>query len=232
MSDTLYEYFETYDTFTQYYGNIWGAQTFTLGTVGTNTAHTITSVKIKLYRVGNPGTITVSIKDITTGLPSGADLCSGTLDGNSLTTNTAGEVKEITLGAGTILSASTQYAIVVKATAGDASNYFMWAISNSGGYAGGRLCESANGGSTWTGYNGNDLFFDEYGIPTAINLSLTLPTGYINILSTNFVETVVSNWNNMVKSATATFNNLTSHTGAKTNKTKSTTATFKNTKKS
>jgi hypothetical protein len=82
LAASIYEYYNTGDTsVASIYGDIWDAQTFT-----PSVAHTITSVKLKLYRIGNgPGTITVGIRatDVD-GLPTGSDLCSGTTDGNSL----------------------------------------------------------------------------------------------------------------------------------------------------
>jgi hypothetical protein len=158
---TLYEYFNTGDD--DYWGNsgnAWNAQTLTPAT-----AHKITSVKLKLYRVGSPGTLTVSIRATDgSGHPTGADLCSGTIDGNSLTTDTAGEWYEITLGAGYDLSASTKYAIVIRAPSGDAMNRVRWRCdSSSPDYAGGCREESINGGATWTTRTASDFMFEDWG---------------------------------------------------------------------
>ena len=67
----------------------WRAQTFTVGASG----HTITSVKLWLYRAGSPGTITVGIRAVdANGHPTGPDLTSGTTNGNTLTTDPFGEL--------------------------------------------------------------------------------------------------------------------------------------------
>jgi hypothetical protein len=115
---------DTGDTLIQ--GDNWQAQTFT-----TQDAYTMAKVKLKLYRSGNPGIITVSIKatDVN-GHPTGDDLCSGTTDGDTLTTDTAGEEREIPLTPGYALAISTKYAIVVRCAAGTTA---MFEYYNTGG---------------------------------------------------------------------------------------------------
>ena len=160
---TLYEYYNTGDDDNENVsGNSWVAQTFT--TVGLNENHNITSVKLKLYRVGSPGTVTVSIRATdANGHPTGSDLTSGTIDGDSLTTNSAGEWYEITLTSYQ-LSVSTKYAIVVRATAGDFFNYVGWrADSTTPTYSGGNHEDSSDSGSTWTAHTDCDLMFEVYG---------------------------------------------------------------------
>ena len=160
---TLYEYYNTGDDAqTPMYGNWWRGQTFT-----PSVAHKITSVKLRLYRTGSPGTLTVSIKAVDgSSHPTGADLCSGTIDGDTLTTDTEGAWYEITLGDGYELSASVKYAIVGRALGGDASNKVHWrGDQSSPTYAGGCLEVSLNGGSSWTSYPTVDAMFEEWGEP-------------------------------------------------------------------
>ena len=157
----LYEYYNTGDDVAAGgYLNHWRAQTFT-----PQVAHKIASVKLKLYRTGSPGTVTVGIRatDVD-GHPTGADLCSGTTNGNTLTTDTAGEWRGITLGAGYNLSASTKYAIVVRATSGDIDNRFYWRADNSSpSYSGGNHEYSSNSGSSWDTVTTADCMFEEWG---------------------------------------------------------------------
>jgi len=159
---TKYTYYITGDDLDQSArAAFWHAQTFT-----PTTAHIITSVKLKLWRVGSPGTLTVGIRAVDgTGKPTGGDLCSGTTNGNTLPTEAPYEWRGITLGAGANLSASTKYAIVVRATGGNDSNYANWrADSSSPTYAGGEQFESPNSGSSWSAY-GYDSMFEEWGEP-------------------------------------------------------------------
>jgi len=162
LAASIYESYTTGDDGGGYlYGSLWKAQTFT-----PSVAHTITSVRLLLYREGAAGTITVGIRATSGGQPSGIDLCSGTIAGSSLTTNTSGAWYEITLGSGYSLSASTQYAIVVRAAGGDASNRGLWRRDGSSAtYSGGILLASADGGSTWTSLADRDFMFEEWGDP-------------------------------------------------------------------
>lgn len=170
---TLYEYYNTGDIGSaDIYGAVWRGQTFT-----PSTAHKITSVKLLLFRSGSPGTVTVSIRatDVN-GHPTGADLCSGTTDGNTLPTASPYEWREITLGAGYDLVASTQYAIVVRATSGDASNILWWRVdSPSPTYAGGCSETSTDSGVTWESYTPWDFMFEDWGVGVAVGRSF----GYI-----------------------------------------------------
>jgi len=159
----MYEYYNTGDdNHCWLYGTTWVAQTFT-----PSVAHTITSVKLKLFRVGSPGTITVSIRATSGGQPTGSDLCSGITTGDTLTTSALGEWREITLGSGYGLSAGTTYAIVVRATSGNSSNYVWWRVdSSSPTYGGGMYLLSSNSGSSWISGASYDLMFEEWGNAT------------------------------------------------------------------
>ena len=164
----LYEYYNVgYDTAENFYGVHWRGQTFT-----PSVAHTITSVWLRLYRSGSPGTVTVGIRATSSGHPTGADLCSGTTDGDVITTVTAGDWYEITLGDGYALSASVQYAIVVRAITGNASNQLFWKMdATSPTYAGGALESSATSGVSWSTNTGIDLMFEEWGVVSPISVT-------------------------------------------------------------
>lgn len=157
---TLYEYLNTGgNSGTDATGAKWTSQTFT-----PVTSHTITSVKLSIARVSNPGTVTVSIRATSGGKPTGGDLVSGTTDGDTLTVWTTYGWREITLGAGYDLDASTQYAIVVRVLGGDASNKIFWEIrSNGAGYTGGTWVYSTNSGSSWTTVSNDDHLFEDWG---------------------------------------------------------------------
>lgn len=160
MAD-LYEYYNTGDDqAASAYSTTWIGQSFTPAT-----AHKITSVKLKLYRVGSPGTVTVSIKATDeNGHPTGADLCSGTIDGNTLTEDSAGAWYEITLGDGYNLAADTKYAIVIRCEGINVSNRVDWrADATDPTYDGGCYEFSTNSGSSWTTVLTVDLMFEDWG---------------------------------------------------------------------
>jgi hypothetical protein len=143
------------------YGTLWDSQTFT-----PSVTHTITSVKLKQYRTGSPGTMTVSIRATSSHKPTGADLCSGTIDGNGFPTSLGTAVyQEITLGAGTLLTADIEYAIVIRCPDGNTTNRLNTRGSGSDAYAGGQRNYSSNSGSSWTAETATDFVFEEYGNP-------------------------------------------------------------------
>lgn len=134
------------------------AQTFT-----PSSSHTITSVKLLLYKlVGSPGTITVGIKATDeSGHPTGDDLCSGTTEGNTLTEDTDGEWREITLGDGTDLDADKKYAIVVVQAGVGYPNFARWRMDGSSPtYTKGNREEY--GAGAWARRT-DDCMFEEWG---------------------------------------------------------------------
>lgn len=136
-------------------GTYWRAQTFT-----PTVTHTITSVKLIIYRKTSPGTVTVSIRatDVN-GQPTGTDLCSGTTNGNTLPTGPPYDLREITFGVGYQLTAGIKYAIVVRVAAASV----RWRFRNTSGYANGQVEQSDNSGSTWVSYSAFDCMFEEWG---------------------------------------------------------------------
>ena len=168
---TLYEHYNTGDVVTggEAWGSIWHAMTFTTGT----TKHTVTSVKLKLYRNGLPGTVTVSIRATSDGTPTGGDLTSGTTNGDAFTTDTGGAWYEITMPSYD-LSINTMYAIVVRAPS--AGSHVTWRAD--GSFTSGKRWVSVNSGSTWTGPYGVNLYmFEVWG--ETINNPPSAPTSLL-----------------------------------------------------
>lgn len=147
---------------TAMYGAEWRGQTFTIGTTAADTDFSITSVKMKLYRILSPGTVTLGIyaTDVD-GYPTGSPLTSGTTDGDTLTTNSEGEVRTFTLSPVT-LTASTKYAIVIDARNGDANNQALYRGTTAAGYPAGEGVHSADSGSSWASLSG-DYYFSTHG---------------------------------------------------------------------
>ena len=158
---TLYEYYNSgNDSYNAVYGNIWCGQSFT-----TVASFSISSVKLFLNRTGDPGTITVSIKATSGGLPTDDDLCSGTISGSSITYNPVGAWYEITFSSPYTLDAETKYAIIVR-TSASFPNILYWHYDHtSPTYAGGSYHFSANGGSSWSANTGTDFMFETWGNP-------------------------------------------------------------------
>lgn len=153
------EYYDTGGTSgSAVYGNVWVAQTFT-----TVYAHSVEQVKLRLYKAGSPGTITVGIRAVDgSGHPTGADLTTGTMDGDTLATEAAGDWYSISL-APFDLEREEEYAIVVRALGGDIGNQVVWKFNPAGSYSGGNMETSANGGTSWTPAATCDTMFEVWG---------------------------------------------------------------------
>jgi len=164
-SSEAYEYYIAPSvTCTAMNDDYWWAQTFT-----PQISHAINYIKLNGFKKGSPGTITVSIRNMSLGAPVGNDLCSGTYDGNTLNDLSlfpSSTVFTVFMNVGTSLIAGTQYAIVIRAPDGDANNRFdSWVGGEfDPGYSGGAALFSNNSGSTWYIGEGNedyDLYFEE-----------------------------------------------------------------------
>jgi hypothetical protein len=159
---TLFEYYNTGDDGGSEVADAdWRAQTFT-----PSASHTITSVKLKLGKKGSPGTLTVGIRETDVdGKPTGDDLCSGTIDGDTLIEYPSYDWYEITLGDGYNLNTSTKYAIVIRATDGTPGFHTVSIKGDvsSPTYSGGTWVESSNSGSDWTIQAAYDFLFEEWG---------------------------------------------------------------------
>ncbi len=245
MSDTLYEFYDVAPDDTRGITSLtFRAQTFTLGTVGANTAHKITSIKAKLQDTNHigAGTLTVGIYATSAGKPTGSALATGTKAISTISTGTP-TLYEILISSCPLLSVSTMYAMVFstdQATGLDLSG------KTSGAYSGGTRVDSTDSGMNWTITSTEDYIFYEYGIST-VDLSLTIPTATINILATSITNSVsyiiptaminlaasfstnVSNkWNNLVKSSVSSVGNLTKNIANSVNQAKSTVSNFIN----
>jgi hypothetical protein len=144
------------DNCTAIWGVNVGAQTLT---TSATTEYTVTSVRLEMLRVGSPGTVTVSIRRATAVAPftpTGVDLTSGTINGNTLATSAAWY--DIPMATQTTLELNSTYAIVVSAANGDISNYVCWRKVNAGGLANGNADTSANSGVTWTAQTWDNMF--------------------------------------------------------------------------
>jgi hypothetical protein len=122
----------------------------------TATEHSIRSVFLKLYRSGSPGTITVSIRAVSGGKPTGADLATGTYDGNSITTNSAGAWYEVLLTE-FWCQKNSYYAIVVRSAAAT----LYWRLKS--GTSGGGFCKSTNSGVLWSSDATKNYMFEVWG---------------------------------------------------------------------
>lgn len=157
---TMFEHYDVGDEgLTQAQGDFVQGQSFT-----PVVSHTITSLKLEMYRHGSPGTIAIGIKatDVD-GKPTGEDLCAGSTDGDTLPAVYAGEKREITLGAGAAVTAGVKYAATIKAAGGDNENYVRCLFKRPAPYPRGAHLYSSDNGVTWEEDTSKDLKFEEWG---------------------------------------------------------------------
>jgi hypothetical protein len=143
---------------TEVYGSNWRAQTFKSTT---NEPFLATKVRLYLGRLGSPGDVTVSIRDVDdNGKPTGSDLTSATLDSSNIPTSPNWvdfDIPDIHLGA------NIKFAIVFRAPDGNSSNYINWQYYNSNSYGWGELGTSPNSGQSWTMDSSGDHGFAVWG---------------------------------------------------------------------
>ncbi|MFC2032747.1 choice-of-anchor R domain-containing protein [Chloroflexota bacterium] len=188
----LYEHHNTGDNQdTEMYQTVCYAQTFTA-----ESNHNVTSVRLKLYRIGNPGTVIVSIRATDgSGHSTGPDLTSGTTDGNTLTDVSPGEWRQIPL-AGYPLLSGTKYAIVVRISGGDVDNHIRWrweqhALPVTSPYTGGNAEMGSNYGASWVkaGFASfdRDFMFEvfEWGAPPTPIVTWNTPIAGVTLIAPN-----------------------------------------------
>ena len=121
----------------------WAAMTFTA-----SDSYTITKVSLLIYRAATaPANVVASIRATTAGVPSGADLCEGSVVGSTLTTNSAGTWIEFDLGVGTALTSGVKYSVCLRP---DENIGIYWRVDTASGYANGNMCTDNASGTSWT----------------------------------------------------------------------------------
>jgi hypothetical protein len=109
--------------------------------------------------------------------PTGADLVYCELDGNSFSTSYTWYT--FTMDTEKCLTANTTYAVVIRAVAGDSSNYVMWQADSGGGYGGGAGGYSVTDGVSWVSLWTVDYLFEVWGNPCLSVDDAKVFSGYI-----------------------------------------------------
>jgi hypothetical protein len=176
---TQYEYFNTNDdTAVAIWGVNWSSETFTI----TPEAHSVAQVLLRLYRIGTPGTVTLSIRETNGGgLPTGPDLASATLNGDTLTTSTSGVMYAFDFDPAPSLEYDEVYSLVLRNPTGTSGSVcIMWRMDGSAGsYSGGSECLSTNSGTSWTADTDDDYHFEIWGDPLFSISSAQVFRGYL-----------------------------------------------------
>jgi hypothetical protein len=120
------------------------------------------------YRIGNPGSLIVSLRATdTNGHSTGADLISGTTSGDTLPLATTGEWHEVGFPSSYNLTGGMKYAIVVRVPGGGGGNVVKWLHdSTSPDYNTGNRESSGDSGATWQTDLSADYLFEVLGAPS------------------------------------------------------------------
>lgn len=192
MSDTQYEYYAGPNT-TGYtiYSVRYIAQTFTLGTVGANQTHSVTSAKAYLCKVATmttsyPYRISIREVDPDTGKPLATNIATVLFEANNLSAYPTYNWYEFVFDTPTELIQGTQYALLING-GGSATRLIYVGIDQTPEYAGGTAWWSTDSGANWADQS-TDMLFYEYGIPIAggsvgslsmfMGMGTGIPTGH------------------------------------------------------
>lgn len=160
MAETLYENYDDYQATISYRTTHWGAQTFT-----PSEDHNITKVRLRALRSdADLGTCIISIQGVDgEGHPDGDELVSLEFGGTDLPTSGT-EWYTFTFATNPLLSASTPYAIVIRAPSAPADKtIFVGRRFTDPAYLNGNMEDSTNGGSSWSTLT-QDWCFEEWGV--------------------------------------------------------------------
>lgn len=125
------------------------------------------SVKLKIYREGSPGTLTVKIFPIFWGYYNMyklnmTELLSQTTDGDTLTTDTAGEWRELVFASQIDLVPGYVYGITLQAPSGNSSNSVHWVSRPSNEYWKSTELRGTSGTTGWASISpGSYQFYHE-----------------------------------------------------------------------
>ncbi|HEV7473379.1 MAG TPA: carboxypeptidase regulatory-like domain-containing protein [Pyrinomonadaceae bacterium] len=177
----------------------WGGQTFTAGVTGT----LVQADTIQLFCNACTGTtpnLTVSIRNTSGGLPTGADLTTATIPGFSTGTNSF----TVTFAPSIGLTSGTVYALLVRPVANPSlgTGYF-WIRSSPGTYANGQRVTTANSGGTWAADSTRDFNFRTIMQQATFAASGDIASG---VKDSNPAPPSVTRWNTLSWTATVPAN--------------------------
>ena len=130
-----------------------------------STTHLLAYYKQNMYKAaGGTGTLVFRLYKTVSNQPSGPILATATYDVAALPTTAA--LVTIPL-AGYQILAGQSYTVTIGLSAGTSGKAYV-KITNAGGYSGGAMCWSSNGGASWTPLAGYDSGFEDWGDPAIV----------------------------------------------------------------
>jgi len=192
----LYEHYDTGDDNAgSAYGLYMQGQNFTIGETGAAENFIINNISLKMYRVGNPGNINITVVGVdANGNPNQTDVKTwGLFDANTITTDTSGSWYNITVDAITFtMLAHEEYSFIINNSDGNSLNYVAFRQDETAPtYLSGHLQYSEDGGGTWLDdYFSRDMLFRIWEVPSldtiTINLSSPINNTALSDVGANF----------------------------------------------
>ena len=179
----------------------WTGQTFIPAVTGN-----LVKVEVPLFCAngaspctGPAGDLTLSVRNTSAGLPTGADLASATIPGF---TSNAGGTFTATFASPPTLTSGTQYALILRPASNPAAGSYFWIRSSPSTYANGSRVTSTDSGGTWATDVTRDFNFKAY-MQTGFAASGDLTSG---AKDSNPTPPSVARWNTLSWTATVPAN--------------------------
>jgi hypothetical protein len=137
----------------------WTGQTFIPAVTGI-----LVKADIQLFCNGcgaTPPNLTLSVRNTSGGLPTGADLANTTILGSTFASGST-VTFTASFGSPATLTAGTQYALILRPVSAPAGSGYFWIRSSPSTYASGQRVLSSDSGSTWTADSTRDYNFKTY----------------------------------------------------------------------
>jgi Carboxypeptidase regulatory-like domain/HYR domain/Ig-like domain CHU_C associated len=137
----------------------WTGQTFIAGVTGQ-----LVKADIQLFCNGcgaTPPNLTLSVRNTSGGLPTGADLNTATIPGSAFASGST-VTYTATFGAPATITSGTQYALILRPVSAPAGSGYFWIRSSPTTYANGSRVLSADSGGTWSADTTRDYNFKTY----------------------------------------------------------------------
>jgi uncharacterized repeat protein (TIGR01451 family) len=137
----------------------WTGQTFIPAVTGL-----LAKADIQLFCNGcgaTPPNLTLSVRNTSAGLPTGADLASVTIPGSAFASG-ATTLFTASFGSPAALTSGTQYALILRPVSVPAGSGYFWIRSSPTTYANGSRVLSADSGGTWSADTTRDYNFRTY----------------------------------------------------------------------
>ncbi len=137
----------------------WTGQTFIPAVTGQ-----LVQADVQLFCNGcgaTPPNLTLSVRNTSAGLPTGADLASTTIPGSAFATGAA-VTFTATFGSPAGLTSGTQYALILRPVSAPLGSGYFWIRASPSTYASGQRVLSGDSGGTWSADSTRDYNFRTY----------------------------------------------------------------------